>query len=61
VHGHGSPVRGELQQLEVMAREPAGISEPTCMTPITRPPAISGTPIMARIPLAMRIGLTTVV
>ena len=37
------------------------VSEPTCMTPITRPPATIGTPIMDRMPLAHRIGFSTVV
>ena len=38
-----------------------GVSDPTCSTPITLPPAIKGTPIRVRIPLAHRIGLSTVV
>ena len=38
-----------------------GVSEPTCSTPITWPPATIGTPIMDWIPLAHRIGLSTVV
>jgi hypothetical protein len=31
------------------------------MTPITLPPAISGTPIRAQIPFAHKIGFSTVV
>jgi hypothetical protein len=38
-----------------------GVSEPMCSTPITLPPATIGTPIIDWMPLAHRIGLSTVV
>ncbi len=37
------------------------VSDPTCSTPITLPPATIGTPIMDWMPLAHKIGLSTVV
>ena len=37
------------------------VSEPTCRTPITRPPATIGKPSMDWMPLAHRMGLSTVV
>ena len=38
-----------------------GVSDPTCSTPITLPPATIGTPIIDCMPLAHKIGFSTVV
>ena len=37
-----------------------GVSDPTCMTPITLPPVTMGTPSRAWIPRAIKIGFSTV-
>ena len=60
LHRRGRPVRGQLQKLDVVAGELPGGQGADTSTPITLPPAISGTPIRARIPFAIRIGFSTV-
>ena len=60
VQGERRPVGGQLQQFRVLRVNERPLSEPTCRTPMTLPPANSGTPSSDLMPRSNSSGLRTV-